>query len=73
MTLTEYNAGIWLSLLRLGNQLGMISLERVLTEDEAMAYYAICRFAKAKANADSDTLERLSEDEGSSEIEGGGP
>ena len=62
----------WLAIIRYGHQLLVKSMTKVLTEDEAMAYYAICRFIKIKAEADTYELERYLENERSTEAERGG-
>lgn len=66
---------IWIAIIQFGHQLGVKSIARALTEDEAMAYYAICKFIQVKMAVDTFVLGQHLEErknERSSETERGG-
>ena len=57
-------------LLRFGQYLGMkAQVGQVLSEEEALAYHAICRYVRAKAMF----MERQVGNDGTDEASGGGP
>jgi len=66
---------LWIAIIQYGHQLGVKSIAKALSEDEAMAYYAICRFIRIKMAVDAYVLEQHLEErknERSSETERGG-